>query len=90
MKKIITGAAVVIGVLALTSCSKDYKGLGDAPIGTRYEAPRDVIVSPDQFPNLVTGCDGHGHRYYLTTRQAPPVVIADESCIGVPAGRASN
>lgn len=68
-------AAVTLTFL-LTASSCDEKGLGDAPIGTAHEDERDVIVMPDQFPNLVVACDGNT-RIYVTTREAPPVVVPD-------------
>ena len=58
----------------LTAGSCDEKGLGDAPVGNQHEAPRDVIVMPDQFPNLVVVCDGPT-RIYVTTREAAPVLV---------------
>lgn len=64
--------AVVAGLSFAGSC--DQRGLGDAPVGDAYEAPRAVIVMPDEFPNLVVACDGPV-RVYVTTREAPPVVV---------------
>lgn len=91
MKRTIVAAVTIAIAFGAVACSEDYKGLGDAPVGTRYEAPRAVIINPDGFPNLATGCDGHGHRYYVTTRDnTPPVIIDDKSCDGVPAGKPSR
>lgn len=72
-----TGLAAVGVGLVLTAGSCDEKGLGDAPIGDAYEAPRDVIVMPDLFPNLVVACDGP-NRVYVTTREAAPVVLQND------------
>jgi hypothetical protein len=65
----------VVGIFLLTFAgSCDEKGLGDAPIGEQREAPRDVIVMPDTFPNLVVVCDGPT-RIYVTTREAAPIAV---------------
>ena len=71
-------ALVLVGFAG--SC--DEKGLGDAPIGERDEAPRDIIVMPDQFANVAVVCDGP-FRIYVTTRDAPPVVVPNHpACTG--------
>ena len=88
MRRMFALALLPVAALAVAGCSQDYKGLGDAPVGKRHEAPREVIVNPDHFPNIVTGCDGHGHRYYATTRENTTItVITDPSCEHVSAGR---
>jgi len=75
------GAALALVVLG-GAASCDEKGLGDAPIGNQDEAPRDVIVMPDTFANLAVVCDGPA-RIYVTTRNAPPVVVMDHpACEG--------
>jgi hypothetical protein len=68
--------------LATTGCNavNDARGRGDAPVGSKDDAPAEVINFPDQFANVAHKCDGHGHRVYSTTRQAPVVVIDDPSC----------
>lgn len=71
----IAGALVAV-VLLTTAGSCDEKGLGDAPVGEQHEEPREVIVMPDEFPNLVVVCDGTT-RLYVTTREAPPVAVPD-------------
>jgi len=83
-RKLLILLGAVLGVLALSAGSCDEKGLGDAPIGDAYEAPRDVYVMPDTFPNLVVVCDGPT-RIYVTTREAAPVLVADHpACNGEP------
>jgi hypothetical protein len=72
--------AVVLGSLVLGACSQDQKGLGDSGVGQKLESKRDVIIMPDQFANVAMACDGHGHRVYVTTRPAAPVVIDDPTC----------
>ena len=81
MKRVIASAAcvLILGVGA-AACSRDDKGLGDAPVGSKHEAPREIIVMPDRFQNIAIACDGHGHRIYATTREAAPVVIEDPTC----------
>lgn len=86
-RKWIAGVAIA-GAVIVGGCSQDYKGLGDAGIGKRHEAKREVIVMPDGFANVVTSCDGYGHRIYVTTRDNTTItVIADPTCVGVSAGK---
>lgn len=74
--------AAVPLTIALGAGSCDEKGLGDAPVGDALEDERTVIVMPDGFPNLVVVCDGPT-RVYVTTREAPPAVVADHpACRG--------
>lgn len=80
MKRLIALGMVGVMGLGLAACSRDDKGLGDAPVGKKHEAPREVIVMPDEFSNVVFACDGHGHRIFVTTRDAAPVVISDPTC----------
>lgn len=80
MHKLVLVALAVSAMLGLAACSQDQKGLGDAGVGHRDDHPRDVIVMPDLFANVAMVCDGHGHRIYVTTRDAAPVVIEDPSC----------
>ena len=75
-RRIIMGVFATVCVLVMSAGSCDRRGLGDAPVGKAHEAPREVIVMPDTFPNLVVVCDGPT-RIYVTTREAPPVVVAD-------------
>ncbi len=79
MRKLLIILAVV-AALVVVGCSayNDERGRGDAPVGEHYEAPRDVIFMPDQFPNLVVVCDGPD-RLYVTTREAPPVVVQNSA-----------
>jgi hypothetical protein len=50
-------------------------------VGDRNEAPRDIIVMPDTFANVAVVCDGPV-RIYVTTRDAPPVVVPDHpACV---------
>lgn len=65
--------AIFLGSFA-GSC--DEKGLGDAPIGKQHEAPRDIIVMPDTFPNFAIACDGTT-AIYAHTRDAAPIVVTD-------------
>lgn len=76
LKKIGLFVAGTLVALTLMAGSCDEKGLGDAPVGEAYEAPRSVIVMPDGFANLVVVCDATT-RIYVTTREAPPVVVPD-------------
>lgn len=83
-RRALTVLGVIVVALLVGAGSCDEKGLGDAPVGDAYEAPRTVIVMPDQFANLMVACDGPT-RIYVTTREAPPVVVADHpACDGEP------
>lgn len=83
-KKLWIPAAMITVTFLSTAGSCDRRGLGDAPVGERLEAPRTVIVMPDKFPNLAIVCDGPT-RIYTTTREAPPVAVAEHpACEGEP------
>lgn len=75
MKKLLMLMALVV-LFAGCSGWNDDRGIGDAPIGEQLEAPRDVYVLPDRFANVAVFCDGPA-RVYVTTREAPPVVVLD-------------
>ena len=87
MQRLMLVAAVtLVAVVALGGCNSfnDKRGKGDAPVGEQSEAPRDVILMPDGFPNLVVACDGTT-RIYVTTREAAPAVVPDHPlCKGKP------
>ena len=85
MKKILI--PVVAAVLTLSACSgfSDERGWGDAPVTKRDDSGVEIINFPDQFANVATKCDGHGHRIYVVTHaksDVEPVVIDDPSCPG--------
>ena len=80
-KRIIIAVAMLLTLLG-TAASCDEKGLGDAPLGEAREAPRDVIVNLDQFPNVVVMCDGPT-RIYTNTRDGYMGVVPDHpACEG--------
>lgn len=77
MKKTI--AAVALAAIALTGCKfEDERGVGDAPVGTLHEGPRQVWQNIDQFPNIVAFCIGR-NGVYTHTRAAAPIVIANDA-----------
>lgn len=85
MRKIaITLAGVaVIGSLAGCGSWNDSHGRGDAPANQLSKQTVDVYPMPDEFPNIATLCDGHGHRMYVPTHNKSDVaitVIIDASC----------
>ena len=71
-------AAIVVTVTA-AGCSgyNDDRGKGDAPVGTRHEAPRQVWQNLDGFPNVAAFCVGV-NGVYTTTREAAPVVVPED------------
>lgn len=78
MKKILPAA---IAVLALAGCGafNDQRGKGDAPVANRKgdDAPARVVNMPDGFSNVAFKCiDSNG--LYVTTKDAAPVVVADD------------
>jgi hypothetical protein len=73
---VVLGAATV-ALLAGCSGFNDDRGIGDAPVGDRFEAPRRVWVNIDQFPNVAAFCIG-ANGVYTTTRQAAPAVVPDD------------
>lgn len=80
MKKSLIGAAV--GVLILASCSSynDARGIGDAPVGKRHEAPRQVWQNIDGMMNIAAFCIGVNGVYTHTREAAPVVVPNDPNC----------
>jgi hypothetical protein len=71
--------AFAVAATALTGCSSynDSRGKGDAPIGKYDDAPVFVRNQPDGFQNVAFSCIGL-NGVYTTTREAAPVVIADD------------
>lgn len=86
MKKLI--AAALLGGVVLTGCSvKDNidqsRGRGDAGVLSVDDSKKEVVQFPDRFSNVAHGCDGHGHRIFVTTKSDNSrfmSVVADESC----------
>lgn len=79
MRRLVTIAAVASVVVLLSASSCDRRGLGDAPVGSREEAPRKVIVMPDQFPNLAVYCDGSTALYVNTRSGGQTAVVPDST-----------
>lgn len=79
-RKIITVTAIT--ALALTGCDQhnDDRGIGDAPVGTRHEDPRQVWQNIDGFPNIAAFCIGPNGVYTHTRAAAPVVVVSDPNC----------
>jgi hypothetical protein len=79
---------VIVSLLAvtLTGCSayNNQRGRGDAPVGPVDNSGAEVVQFPDNFANVATKCDAHGHRLFVTTRgdQRPAQldVLVDPSC----------
>ena len=51
------------------------RGLGDAPVGEKLEAERDVILMPNNYPNMALVCDGTTRLYVATRTGAFPATI---------------
>ncbi|MEU6851091.1 hypothetical protein ABZ901_14320 [Actinacidiphila alni] len=85
-KYLIAVASVAIAVSALSGCSSDKRGKGDAPVANHRgdDSPANVTNFPDGFANIATKCvaDAPGFRAFVTTRDAAPVIIADPACKG--------
>jgi predicted small secreted protein len=82
-RRILLALAIVAAAL-LAGCSSynNVRGRGDADVGQVTSTPVEIIEFPDWFANVAHHCDGHGHRIFVSTRDAPPVVIADTFCPG--------
>jgi len=70
----------VAGALVVAAGCADTSPTGDAATGPVDDTPAEVINFPNRYANVAHKCDGHGHRVYSTTRQAPPVVVDDPTC----------
>lgn len=71
-------AAILSALLVASGCSRDEKGMGDSPVGDRHEAPRQVWLAPDQYPNIAAWCIGVNGVYATTRQGAPPVIVTDD------------
>jgi hypothetical protein len=81
MKRTFLIFLLVVAVF-IVGCSNDGEGRGDGPVGRYDDSPAYIINMPDSFMNVAIKCDPAGYRIYTHTREAAPVVIADESCVG--------
>ena len=72
-------ATTLVVAAAAAGCSgyNDDRGKGDAPVGARHEAPRQVWQNLDGYPNVSAFCVGV-NGVYTTTREAAPVVVPDD------------
>lgn len=85
-KKALVASAVAL--MALGACSgvdnrNEARGRGDAPVAEVDDEAKEVIQFPDRFSNVAHGCDGHGHRVFVTTKSDQSrfmAVIDDPSC----------
>jgi hypothetical protein len=68
-----------VAVLAVAGCSgfKDDRGIGDAPVDQQPDTPVKVWPVPDRFMNIGAFCIGE-NGVYIHTREAAPVVVADD------------
>jgi hypothetical protein len=88
MKKLASG---LLAVTLFTGCGvkenwENTRGKGDAPVDIKDDSPADVTNFPDSFANIATKCvaGAPGFRVMVTTREAAPVVVRDETCDGAP------
>lgn len=78
---------VAVATLLVVGCGQVEKQNAEhAQPGTvDRSAPDAVIAFPDDYRNVVTKCDGKGHRVYVTSHDADQpsaiAVINDDSCI---------
>lgn len=86
----IAGSIIAIAAAAAPACGvkddyDDKHGQGDAPVDDTNDSARDVMNFPNGFSNVAHGCDGFGHRVFVTTQNASGkelVVVDDPSCSG--------
>ena len=78
MRKTIAALAVV-ALATVAGCSEfnDDRGRGDAPTDQQPDKAVKVWPNADLFPNIAALCVG-GNGVYTTTREAAPVVVADD------------
>lgn len=69
--------AIIIAFTAACGGWNDERGRGDAPVGARHDGAVEVWNFPDKFPNIAARCIGED-GVYVTTREAPPVVVAND------------
>jgi hypothetical protein len=80
---LLAGVAVLAGACSIKDDIDESRGRGDAGIEAVDDVDKEVIQFPDRFSNVAHGCDGHGHRVYVTTKSDQSrfmAVIDDESC----------
>ena len=72
-------ALVALGLGTVAGCSgfKDDRGIGDAPSDQQPDVPVKVWPVPDKFMNIGAFCIGE-NGVYIHTREAAPVVVADD------------
>lgn len=63
-------AALTVGLAAAGCTGKHAEPYRDAPVGTRNDAPANVITFPDGFGNVAAKCDGTTMVYSLYHRDA--------------------
>jgi hypothetical protein len=81
-RAIIGGLTAAVLLSGASACSK---GMGDSPVsngGKGDDSPAAVTNFPDHFANIATKCvaGAPGYRAFVTTRDAPPVVLPDPRC----------
>lgn len=80
MKKLATLA--VISAVALGACGASEKKDSAHASDVDRSAP-SVVAFPDDFSNVASKCDGHGHRIFVTThggdKDAGNLVIVEDS-----------
>ena len=77
-KALAFGAAAVL--LAACNSYNDARGIGDAPVGKRHEAPRQVWQNIDGMMNISAFCIGANGAYTHTREAAPVIVPNDPNC----------
>lgn len=81
MKRLV---AVAVLATAMAGCSnyKTHKGIKDAPHDKGDNKIAHIVNMPDGYANIARKCDGP-NGIYVTTREAPPVVVVnDPNCGG--------
>lgn len=76
-----------LALLPLAACDSvnDHNGVGDSPVGQRYDDSWDVTFAPDGFPNVASQCSPFvpHERVYVVTHShtdVAPVIVSDERC----------
>jgi hypothetical protein len=70
-----------LALASLTACNnRDSKGQGDAPVGERHEAPREVWLNIDKFPNVSAFCIGPHGAYTESAHDRVWMIEDDANC----------
>jgi len=77
MKKLIIIPAAII-VMGFAACGDDAVKDASKSGQTVDRGPAHVIAMPDEFSNVASKCDGHGHRVFSNSKGI--FALDDKNC----------